>query len=124
MLNSNNISGGSIDALIDLLYNVGSVSTSANKQNANINDNTNNIDNNKSLLSDNGIAGLWLYYSLDMNSKMTWYERVFFSDGKSLCVIPRKGLLSTKPFAGSSGERLEKMVLKSLRLSAERCTDI
>lgn len=57
----------------------------------------NNTTNKSSIgvrLSDNDIAGLWLNYSLDMNSKMMWFERVFFSDGKSLCVIPRKGLFN------------------------------
>jgi hypothetical protein len=44
-------------------------------------------------LNDNNIAGVWTCYrNSPPNYSLSWYYKVFFSNGKSLDVMPRKGL--------------------------------
>jgi hypothetical protein len=51
--------------------------------------------NSNSLLSDNGIAGVWTCYRSSIgSSNLSWYYKVFFSNGKSLDVMPQKGLFN------------------------------
>jgi hypothetical protein len=64
------------------------------KLGVNLNPSANNLAvNNQVVNSASGsIAGIWLYYGLDGSTQMSWQEMVFFSDGSSIDLIPRKGL--------------------------------
>jgi hypothetical protein len=54
--------------------------------------------NSSSLLTDSEIAGVWTCYRMTIgSSNLSWYYKVFFSNGKSLDVMPRKGLLEYDP---------------------------